>query len=66
MSISRTAFERRRARSVHIVSTLPIQLQREIAAFKVKNTPKVLYLETATIRIFESVSGDLIIEIEPP
>jgi hypothetical protein len=65
MSSKQVAFGRQ-ARSVHIVSTLPIHLQREIAAFWVKNTPKVIHLETATIRILESVSGDLIIEIEPP
>jgi len=59
-------FAPRRARSVCIITTLPIQLQREIAAFRVKAAPKVLYLETATIRIFQSVSGELVIEIEPP
>jgi hypothetical protein len=41
-------------------------VQQEIAAFKVAAKPQTLYLKTATIRITESVSGEVVIEIEPP
>ncbi len=66
MSISRTADKRLAACRVCILTQLPLRLQHEIAVFKVAAKPKILYLKTATIRITESVSGELVIEIDPP
>jgi hypothetical protein len=65
MSVKQVA-SGRRARSVCIVTQIPLRLQHEIAAFRVKGKPRIIYLESATIRITESASADLVIEIEPP
>ncbi len=65
MSLNQAA-QGRRARSVCMVTQIPLRLQHVIAAFRVKGKPCVIYLESATIRITESVSGELVIEIEPP
>lgn len=65
MPTKQTAFGRH-ALSVCILTQLPVRVQQEIAAFKVAAKPQTLYLKTATIRITESVSGEVVIEIEPP
>jgi hypothetical protein len=66
MSKTKSAFGRH-ALSVRIVTELPVSLQyKSDARFKRDTKPIIVSLVSAIIRVTESASGELVIEIEPP
>ena len=61
------AAQRRRARSVSIVSHLPIYVQlKNTIALTGNDKATTVYLATATITITQLGNGEIAIEIEPP
>jgi hypothetical protein len=67
MRLNEALLGRRRPRSVCIVTELPVRLQQENAATQEPDTrPLIVPLASAKIRISETATGEIVIEIEPP
>ncbi len=60
------AAQGRRARSVCIVTRLPVRLQDKSAPQVADVSSRVVRLQSATLIITESATGEISIKIEPP
>ena len=66
MSKTKSAFGRR-ARSVCIVTELPVRLQEQISPTDRQGVePVIVRIGSGVLRITQLGSGELVIEIEPP
>lgn len=66
MSLKLTAYGRRKARSVCIVTALPVRLQEKKSADTKTISSHVVRLAWATIIISQSASSEVTIVLEPP
>lgn len=65
MMCNQTAFGRK-ARSVCIVSDLPVRLQQKNSARPKLSNAKIVWLGSVKVLVGLSASGEVVIEIDPP